>query len=59
MPRREDDGPIGSEFGVHASQVTAWKKQLLEGAVGCSRTAAASVPSNPRTKKSSTSRSAG
>ncbi len=25
---------LAAEFGVHASQVTAWKRQLLEGATG-------------------------
>jgi len=25
---------IAREFGVHANQVTAWKRQLLDGAVG-------------------------
>ena len=25
---------LAAEFGVHASQITAWKKQLLAGAVG-------------------------
>jgi putative transposase len=25
---------LAAEYAVHASQVTAWKKQLLEGAVG-------------------------
>jgi putative transposase len=25
---------LAGEYGVHASQVTAWKKQLLEGAAG-------------------------
>lgn len=25
---------IAREYGVHANQVTAWKRQLLDGAVG-------------------------
>ena len=25
---------LAAEFGIHASQITAWKKQLLEGASG-------------------------
>jgi putative transposase len=25
---------LAAEYGVHAGQVTAWKKQLLEGAAG-------------------------
>ena len=25
---------LASEYAVHASQVTSWKKQLLDGAVG-------------------------
>ena len=25
---------LAAEFGIHASQITAWKKQLLEGVAG-------------------------
>jgi transposase len=25
---------LAAEFGIHASQITAWKKQLWEGAIG-------------------------
>ena len=27
------DSELASQFGVHASQVTSWKRRLLEGAV--------------------------
>jgi hypothetical protein len=36
VARRKDIAQLASEHGVHASQVTAWKKPLLERAGGYS-----------------------
>ena len=51
---------LAAEYGVHAGQVTAWKKQLWTERRACSKTAGASGrPRRRRTTRSCTSRSAG
>ena len=50
---------LATEFSVHTSQVTAWKKQLLEQAAGLVRGRPQAVAtSRPPTNKNCTSRSA-
>jgi transposase-like protein len=59
---RGDKSPaeVASQFGVHPSQVTAWKKQLLEQAPELFGMAAAVVAKRTRRmRRSSTRRSGG
>ena len=49
---------LASEFSVHTSQVTAWKKQLLEQAVGLFEDGRRGTTRRPPTSRSCMSRSA-